>query len=98
MWKELAQEFPEVFDPCLEQTLRNTARDTEMERPLTPAEAKKRREGVSHEKIVQDRLWNKRPDGIAFRMPTKTKAGVICLLEFKRMSDITSRYMALGSM
>ncbi len=25
-------------------------------------------------------------------MPTKIRAGVICLLEFKRMSDVTSRY------
>ena len=26
-------------------------------------------------------------------MPTKTKTGVICLLEFKRMSDVTSHYI-----
>ena len=26
-------------------------------------------------------------------MPTKTKAGVICLLEFKRISDVTSHYI-----
>ena len=50
-------------------------------------------EGIPHEQIAQDRIWNKRPDGIAFKMPTKTKAGVICLLEFKRMSDVTSHYM-----
>ena len=25
-------------------------------------------------------------------MPTKTKSGVICLLEFKSMSDVTSHY------
>ena len=41
---------------------------------------------------VNDRLWNKIPDGIAFRMSTKTKTGVICLLEFKHMSDVTSHY------
>ncbi len=39
------------------------------------------------------RLWNKRPDGIAFKMPTDTKSGVICLLEFKHMSDFTSHYI-----
>ena len=38
-------------------------------------------------------FWNKRPDGIAFKMPTKTKAGVICLLEFKHMSDVTNQYI-----
>ena len=26
-------------------------------------------------------------------MPTKSKSGVICLLEFKRMSDVTSHYI-----
>ncbi len=93
MWKELAQEFPEVFDHCAEQTLWNTVKETEMTRPLTQVEEKKRREGVPHEKIAQDRLWNKRPDGIAFKMPTKTTSGVICLMKFKRMSDVTSRYV-----
>ena len=33
------------------------------------------------------------PDGIAFKMTTNTKTGVICLLEFKRMSDVTSHYI-----
>jgi hypothetical protein len=53
----------------------------------------RRQQGISHEQIVEDRLWNKRPDGIAFQMPTDTKSGVICLLEFKRMSDVTSHYI-----
>jgi hypothetical protein len=26
-------------------------------------------------------------------MPTKTRAGVVCLLEFKRMSDVTNHYI-----
>ena len=43
--------------------------------------------------MTHDRLWNKRPDGIAIKMPTKTKTGVICLLEFKRMSDVTNHYI-----
>jgi hypothetical protein len=90
---ELAQEFPEVFNHCREQTLRNTVRDSEMQRPLTRAETVRRQQGISHEQIAEDRLWNKRPDGIAFKMPTDTKSGVICLLEFKRMSDVTSHYI-----
>ncbi len=90
MWKGLAQECPVVFDQCVEQTLWNVARDTELRRPLTQVEEIRRKTGIPHEQIVQDRLWNKRPDGIAFKIPTKTKAGVICLLEFKRMSDINS--------
>jgi hypothetical protein len=64
-----------------------------MQRPLTRVEMKRRQHGISHEQIVEDRLWNKRPDGIAFQMPTDTKSGVICLLEFKRMSDVTSHYI-----
>jgi hypothetical protein len=43
--------------------------------------------------ITQDRLWNKRQDGVAFKIPTKPKTGVICLLEFKFMSDVTRHYI-----
>ena len=53
----------------------------------------RRKKGIPHEQIAHDRLWNKRPDGIAFKIPTKTKVGVICLLEFKCMSDVTSHYI-----
>ena len=49
--------------------------------------------GIPHGQIAHDRLWNKRPDGIAFKMQTKTQVGVICLLEFKRMSDVTRHYI-----
>ena len=93
LWKELAQEFPEVYDQCAEQMLWNATRDTELRRPLTQAEEMRRKKGIAHEQIAHDRLWNKRPDGIAFKMPTKPKAWVICLLEFKRMSDVTSHYI-----
>ena len=64
-----------------------------MRRPLTQTEEIRRQKGIPHEQITQDRLWNKRPDGIAFKVPTKGGAGVICLLEFKRMSDVTSHYI-----
>jgi hypothetical protein len=64
-----------------------------MQRPLTRAEMIRKQQGISHEQIAEDRLWNKRPDGIAFKIPTDTKSGVICLLEFKRMSDVTSHYI-----
>ena len=93
MWKELAQDFPEVFNQCVEQTLWNAARDTELRRPLTQVEEMRRKKGIPHEQIAHDRLWNKRPDGIAFKMPTTTKTGVICLLEFTRMSDVTNQYI-----
>ncbi len=93
VWTELDQEFPEVFNHCAEQTLWNAARDSEMQRPLTSVETIRKKQGISHEQIAEDRLWNKRPDGIACKMPTDTKLGVISLLEFKHMSDVTSHYI-----
>ena len=64
-----------------------------MQHPLTSAETTRKQQGISHEQIAEDRLWNKRPDGFAWKMPTDTKSGVLCLLEFKRMSDVTSNYI-----
>ncbi len=93
VWKELDREFPEGFNQCVEQALWNSARDTELRRPLTQTEEMRRKKGIPHEQITHDRFWNKRPDGIVFKMPTKTEAGVICLLEFKRMSDVTNHYI-----
>ena len=64
-----------------------------MQHPLTSVETIRKKQEISHEQIAEDRLWNKRPDGIAWKMPTDTKSGVICLLEFKHMSDVTSNYI-----
>ena len=41
--------------------------------------------GQRRESVAQTRLWRMRPDGLAFRLPTKTKAGTLCILEFKRI-------------
>ncbi len=71
MWKELAQEFPKVFNQCTEQTLWNEVRDIELRRPLTQEEETRRQKGIPYEQITQDRLWNKRQDGIEFKVPTK---------------------------
>jgi hypothetical protein len=55
-----------------------------MKRPLTPAELKRRQEGnAPRETIAKERLWRKRPDGIAIKRPTKTKSGVFCILELQ---------------
>ena len=64
-----------------------------MSRPLTQAEAKLLQEGHRRETIARTRFWRLRPDGIAFRPPTETKAGIFCILEFKRMSDVTDQYL-----
>ena len=45
------------------------------------------------ETIAQTRFWRLRPDDIAFRPPTESKEGIFCILEFKRMSDITHQYL-----
>ena len=42
---------------------------------------------------VEQTLWNTVREREMIKMPTKTKAGVICLLQFKRMSDFTNRYV-----
>ena len=63
----------------------------ERNRPLTEAEVRKHK--ADKEKIVLDRVWNKRPDGFAIKMHTKTKAGELVILEFKRMSCVTDQYV-----
>ncbi len=85
--------IPRGLRSLIEKTLWNTTREGEMRRPLTQTEEIHRKKGIPHEQIAQIRLWNKRPDGIAFKIPTNTKVGVICLLEFKRMSDVTNHYI-----
>ena len=44
-------------------------------------------------KGLKDPVKDLRPDGLAFRLPTETKAGTLCILEFKRMSDVTDQYL-----
>jgi hypothetical protein len=87
--KDVEDEFPEVFNFCSVQTLENATMGQERNRPLTEAEENKHKTGTPKEKIVLDRIWNKRPDGFAIKMPTKTKAGELVILEFKRMSCLT---------
>ena len=65
----------------------------ERNRPLTEAEKKKHKAGTPIEKIVLDRIWNKRPGGFVIKMPTKETAGELVILEFKRMSCVTDQYV-----
>ena len=93
IWTELDQEYPEVFNHCLEKTIWTDTRDSEMQRPRTQVEKVCSQQGIPHEQIAEDRLWNARPHGFAFKIPTPSKSGVICLLEFNLMSDVTSYYI-----
>ena len=93
IWNELEDEVPEVFNFCSVQTLENAATEQARHHPLTEGEENKHKAGTTKEKIVLDRLWNKRPDGFAIKMPTDSKAGELVILEFKRMSCVTDQYV-----
>ena len=71
----------------------NTARDRKLELPLTQSELKLIETGLSRESVAQTRFWRLLPDGLAFRLSTKTKEGIFCILDFKRMSDVTDQYL-----
>ena len=64
-----------------------------MQRPLSQAEEKKMQEGQSRETVAKERFWRLRPDGITVLLPAGNKAGVFCILEHKRMSDVCDQYV-----
>jgi hypothetical protein len=76
-----------------QDTIWNTVRTREMDRSLTPAEARSVQVGQSKEEIVKERFWRMRPDGIAVLPPVGNKTGVFCILEHKCMSDVCDRYL-----
>jgi len=65
----------------------------EMNRPMTEAEESRHKAGTAGEIIAEDRIWNKRPDGLAIKMATTDTAGEFVIPEFKRMSDVTDQYV-----
>ncbi len=73
-------------------TIWNGARDREMQRPLTQAENRRIQGGQSKE-VAKERFWRLRPDGIVVLPPVGNKAGVFCILEHKRMSDVCDQYL-----
>jgi hypothetical protein len=75
------------------QTLENSTTEQERHRPLTEAEERKHKDDTPKEKIVLHRLWNKRPDGFAIKIPTETKEGELVILKFKLMSCETDQYV-----
>ena len=64
-------------------TLENATMGQEQTRPLTEAEERKQKTGTPIDDILRDRLWNKRPDRFAIKIPTKRKAGELVILESK---------------
>jgi hypothetical protein len=55
----------------------------EMIPPMTVVEEKSYKTGIPREKIVIERIWNKRPDGFTIKMPTTKKESEFVILEFK---------------
>ena len=94
-WKELVEEFEEELKwiNITTDSIWNTARDRKLELPLTQSELKLIETGLSRESVAQTRFWRLLPDGLAFRLSTKTKEGIFCILDFKRMSDVTDQYL-----
>ena len=60
---------------------------------MTVSEEERCKTGTPRETIVEERIWNKRPDGLAIKMSTLEKVGEFVILEFKRMSDVNDQYV-----
>jgi hypothetical protein len=60
---------------------------------VTEAEERRYKAGAPREAIAEERIWNKRPDGLAIKMPTPETVAEFVILEFKRMSDVTDQYV-----
>ena len=93
IWAELGDEFPEIINLCSAQTIENASMDQEMKRRMTVGEEERYKADTPRETITEGRIWNKRPDGLAIKMSTSEKLGAFVTLEFKRMSDVTDRYV-----
>ncbi len=75
-------------------TCPQTAMCQGMKRHMTEAEEKRYRADIPRETIAEDRIWNKRPDGLAIKMPTPETVGEFAILEFKRISCVTDQYVS----
>ena len=64
---------------------------------MTAAERERYKAGTPRETFAEVRIWNKRPDRLAIKMPTSEKLGEFVILEFKRMSDVTDQYVTTRS-
>jgi hypothetical protein len=72
--------------------------DQEMKRPMTEVEEKGYKVDIPRETIEEERIWNKRPDGIDIKMPTPETVDEFVILEFKRISCVTDQYVTRAKM
>jgi hypothetical protein len=56
--------------------------DQEMKLPMIESEESRHKTGIPRETIATERIWNKRPDGLAIKMPTSETVGEFVILEF----------------
>jgi len=49
--------------------------DQEMKRPMTETEDNRHKSDTPREIITEERTWNKRPDGLAIKIPTSETVG-----------------------
>ncbi len=82
----------------MEQTLENATMDQEMKLPMTSTEERRYETVIPRETITEERIWNKRPDGLVIKMTTPETVGEFVILEFKRMSDVTDQYVTRAQM
>jgi hypothetical protein len=67
-----------------------------MARPLTPVEDRRIKEGIPRETVVKESFWRMRSDGVGVLPPVGNTAGIFCILEHKRMSDVCDRYLIMA--
>ena len=94
IWDEITSDFKDLqYLNLTQDTIWNAARAHELARPLTQVEDRRIKEGTPKETVVKESSWRMRPDGIAVLPPVGNKAGIFCILEHKRMSDVYERYL-----
>jgi ribonuclease HI len=94
IWDDITSEFKDIpYLNLTQDTIWNVARVREMTRPLTPVEDRRIKEGIPKETVVKESFCRIRPDGIAVLPPVGNTAGIFCILEHKRMSDVCDRYL-----
>ena len=50
---------------------------------MTVTEEERCKTGTPRQTIVEERIWNKRPDGLAIKMPTVQKVGEFVILKIQ---------------
>jgi hypothetical protein len=94
IWDDITSIFKDIpYLNLTQDTIWNAARAHEMARPLKPVEDRRIKEDIPRETVVKESFWRMRPDGIAVLPPVGNAAGIFCILEHKRMSDVCDRFL-----